>query len=86
MLVRYRFDDDPAYSGNWAALNPPHDEYSVVLDLDDEIAMNIADGIHDSEQLIYEIDGFRILVDFSQPESQNAVLDIKDRCSQVDTS
>ena len=82
VTVRYRFKGDKGYEETWYIYNQPDFAFSFAATLNNEIAIRIATGIHNSASLLYEVDGFRSYVALSQPESQNAVKDLQERCSE----
>ena len=78
--IKYRFDEDKAYIGEWATQNPTGRDNSIALTLIRELAYDIASGVYRSERLLYEVDGFRSVVTFSQPDTQGAVSELEKRC------
>ena len=83
--VRYRFDDRRAQSGDWVVkYNLGSEGYSVSLiyKWHHTIVLDIARGISLSEQMIYEVEGSRSRIEFSQPEPLNAVKELQQRCNK----
>lgn len=80
--VRLRFDKEAAYIGEWPTRNLIAQDHPVAFTLDRDLTYSIASSAYQAERLLYEIDGVKGVVSFSQPDTQNAVLELQSRCGE----
>ena len=80
-MVRYRFDEDDAYIGEWPIHNQTGWDYSKALNTRHEVVYDLAEGMANNKRLLYEIASIRSELTFSQAASLNAVLHLDEKCN-----